>query len=204
MAALFRGYLEVTGGAENVDEVLTEVKELLLTSPLDTSGVHDPVKLSTSFEGHDPVALSIDDFEAENNSVYSTSKNKEGKSLNSLIQPATIPREILLSNAEGGKLTDSLECGALDPSVESVGGWEWEQLQQLSQEQLQREVSDWVCTIFTVPMCTQVELNALIKENQLKFEERERIVVSYEDTLCIVVLTLIVLVRMTVKEQRLR
>ncbi len=143
MAALFRGYLEVTGGAENVDEVLTEVKELLLTSPLDTSGVHDPVALSTSLEGHDPVALSIDDFEAENNSVYSTSKNEENKSLNCLIQPATIPREVLLSNAEGGKLTDSLECEALDPSVESVGGWEWEQLQQLSQEQLQREVSDW-------------------------------------------------------------
>ncbi len=53
-------------------------------------------------------------------------------------------------------------------------------------------------------MYTQVELNALIEENQLKFKERERIVVSYEDTLCIVLLTLIVLVRMTVKEQRLR
>lgn len=53
-------------------------------------------------------------------------------------------------------------------------------------------------------MYTQLELNALIEENQQKFEERERIVVGYEGTLCNIVLTMIVIVRMTVKEQRLR
>ncbi len=151
VASLFRGYLEVTGGAENVDKVLNEVKELLLTSPLDTSGVHDPVALSTGLEGHEPVTLSIDDFEAENNSVYSTSKDEERKSLESFTQPVTTSGEV--SNAAGGELTDSLRCEVLDPLVESACGWEQEQLlveQQLSQEQLQKEVSDcMVCAIFT-------------------------------------------------------
>ena len=127
MSALFHGYLSVTGGADSVDQVLSEVRDLIHTSPtapsaslsLEGSSSPQPVNVVTEALTQTPLVGSED-----------------AESL--VLPPANVNGVVFqVEGVDGCEGLNRLDgCNDCQNSVDN-----WEEEQQLSEEQHRREVN---------------------------------------------------------------
>lgn len=128
MSALFRGYVDVTGGADGVDQVLSEVRDLLHTSPPTA-----PLHLTSLGGSSDPMAQPGGDPRALTDSDNADPTVSPSVDVNREVSPMG---DDSVGGCEHSSMSESHDehvCKAVDT---------WKEEQQLLKEQQRREVSE--------------------------------------------------------------